>query len=477
MKQDAESTQRPQLKKAIGRLGFFSLAFGSMIGVGWITGLEGMFTKAGPLGTTIAFVAGGMLMIVIGLCYAEAMKVLPVTGGEVAYAYKAHGTGKAFVVGWCLAIGYLSVSAFEAVSIGIVFSYLVPFDLWPMYEINGSTVYGSHVFLALLFTSAIAWMNYRGVGLATQVQTCLTMLLILFTAAFVTAGFSNGNVQHLEPGFGKTDMGIALGGMLAVFVTVPFWFVGFDTIPQAAEERTVGFPPARLGKILVMAIAGSTAFYVLVFLSVGLATPWQGIIGEKLPTAAAFEEAFGSTFWSRLVLLVGLMGLLTSWNGFFLSGCRVLFALGRGHIIHSGFGKTHPRYGTPTAAILFCAVITFAGSLLGKAAILVFVNVGSLCIAVAFLGVALSLNRLRPASSEPVGLFKRILPYIAGGGSIFILAAMIVPGSPAMLPWPLEWAVLGGVFVLGLIFWFGASRIRSEISESDRRQLILDEAD
>ena len=482
MNEELEVKQRPELKKAIGRFGFFSLAFGSMIGVGWITGLEGLFLDAGPVGTSIAFVAGGLLMIVIGMCYAEAMKLLPVTGGEVAYAYKAFGTSKAFLVGWCLAIGYLSVSAFEAVSIGIVISFLIDIDFWPWYEINGSTVYGSHVFLALVFTCGIAWMNYRGVGLATRVQTCLTLLLIVCAAGFVTAGFWGGHPSHLAPAFGAPSFGLALGGMLAVFVTVPFWFVGFDTIPQAAEERVEGFPPSRLGRILVLAIAGSTLFYVLVFLSVGMTTPWQGIIDMPLPTAAAFQEAFGSSLWARLVLVVGLIGLLTSWNGFFLSGCRVLFALGRGHIIHPAFGKTHPQYGTPTAAILFSAVVTFAGSLLGKQAILIFVNVGSFCIAIAFLGVAFSLHRMRRDSGAPVGLIKCIVPYVAGLGSLFILAAMVVPGSPAFLgvPWPWgeswEWLIFAIVAMAGLFLWFGAKRMRSELPESARNRLILDEA-
>ncbi|MEE2989115.1 MAG: amino acid permease, partial [Planctomycetota bacterium] len=97
---------RPRLRKAIGGLGFFCLAFGSMIGVGWITALDDWFKNAGPGGAMIAFVAGGLLMLLIGLCYAELTPMLPVTGGEVAYAYKAHGTGAAFLVGWFLAFGY-----------------------------------------------------------------------------------------------------------------------------------------------------------------------------------------------------------------------------------------------------------------------------------------------------------------------------------------------------------------------------------
>lgn len=59
-----------------------------MIGVGWITALGGWFEQAGPVGAIVAFVAGGTLMLVIGLCYAEVTPMLPVSGGEVAYAYK-----------------------------------------------------------------------------------------------------------------------------------------------------------------------------------------------------------------------------------------------------------------------------------------------------------------------------------------------------------------------------------------------------
>ena len=467
--------KRPELKKAIGRLGFFSLAFGSMIGVGWITGLKGMFEQAGPLGTIVAFVAGGALMIVIGLCYAEAMQRLPVAGGEVAYAYQAFGTSKAFIVGWCLTFGYLSVSAFEAVSIGIVISYIADVDAWPLYEVNGSIVFGSHVAIAFVFTCGIALINLWGVALATRVQTGLTMLLVLFAAAFVSAGYWNGDTSHLAPAFGTTNGITALGGMLVVFVTVPFWYVGFDTIPQAAEERIEGLPADRLGRMLVAAVVGSTVFYSAVFLSVGMTTPWQAIIDDPLPTAVAFQTAFSSSLWSRLVLLVGLIGLLTSWNGFFLSGCRVLFALGRGHIIHPSFGKTHEQFGTPTVAIVFSAVVTFAGALLGRQAILIFVNVGSFCIALTFLGVALSLTTMRRQTGESLSFTRRVLPPVAGLGSLFILGAMVVPGSPAMLPWPIEWVVLGAVALMGIIFWISASRIRRKLPESTRRQLILEE--
>ena len=57
-----EPLARPRLKKTIGGLGFLSLAFGSMIGVGWITAMGDWFQHAGPGGTMLAFIAGGLLM-------------------------------------------------------------------------------------------------------------------------------------------------------------------------------------------------------------------------------------------------------------------------------------------------------------------------------------------------------------------------------------------------------------------------------
>ena len=475
------STARPELKKAIGGFGFFALAFGSMIGVGWITALGGWFEQAGPVGSIVAFAAGGTLMLIIGLCYAEVTPMLPVTGGEVAYAYKAYGTSKAFIIGWFLAFGYLSVSAFEAISVGLVLSFLLPqIDVFPLYEIAGSTVYATHLLLAFVFTGFITGINYFGVGIASRVQIVLTVLFLLCAVLFVVSGIASGEVGNLAPYFGDSALGSGgLAGMLAVFVTVPFWYVGFDTIPQAAEERRENSPLHRLGLYVVLAIICSTLFYIAIILGAGMAGPWRDIVGEELPTAAAFSAAFESQWLVRLVLIAGLIGLLTSWNGFFLAGSRVLFSLGRGRIIHESFGQAHAKYGTPTTAVLFSGLVTFLSALLGRGAIIAFVDVGSFCIALAFLGVALSLIQLRkkfPDLERPYRMpGGNALAYVAAAGSLFILFVMLVPGSPSRLVWPLEWLILGTLSITGIGFWFAARGYRQRVSEDDRARLILEE--
>ena len=471
----SEPVASGRLQRSVRLSGFFALAFGSMIGVGWVTALGSWLSGAGPGGAIAAFLTGGALMLLVGLCYAELTPMLPVAGGEVAYAYAASGTGRAFAVGWFLAFGYLSVSAFEAISVGRVLSYLVPaIDRWPLYAIGGEPVYGAHLLLGVALTGLLTWINYRGVSAAASLQTWLTGIFIALTLLFVGAGLALGDLNNVRPWLAP---GAGFSGFLGVLVTIPFWFVGFDTIPQAAEEAEASIPPRRLGLLILLSIASAAAFYVVLVLSVSMTGPWQSLVAAEMPTAAAFESALGAPWLARAVLVSALIGLLTSWNGFFLAGSRVLFALGRGGIVAAALGRTHPRFGAPSSAVLLSGAVTLLGAFLGRGALLAFVNVGSFCIAIAFLGVALSTLRLRrsrpdlPRPYRPPG--GDWPPRLAAVGAAFILACMVVPASPAALAWPAEWLILGGFLAAGAVAWRLGAASRAAMPESERNSLIL----
>ena len=471
--------ERPQLQKGVGKAGLFSLAFGAMIGVGWVTAMGSWLTNAGPLGAAIAFAIGGLLMLVIGFCYAEVTASLPVSGGEVAYAYKAFGTSKSFIVGWFLVFGYLSVSAFEAVSISKVLSYLIPsINYLPIYELNGSTVYLSHILLSAVFVLAISAINYTGVKNSARFQVLLTVLFVGLTFVFVIAGLIMGDWDNLTPHFSGTTAGTITAGVAMVLVTVPFWFVGFDTIPQAAEEANASISFKTIGLLIPLSIVVAVSFYILLIISTSVAAPWHDIVSDKLPTAKAFEIATQSPFLAKLILITALVGLLTSWNGFFLAGSRVLFAMGRGKIIAPFLGEAHPKFQTPYKAVLFSGVVTFIASLMGPGAMVAFVNVGSLCIVIAFLGVSFSFLALRkkfPDLHRPfVAPGGRFLGIIAIIGSVAILAVMVFPNSPAALAWPLEWLIFFIFSILGLIFWLFSAKSRQAVSKAERDYLILD---
>ncbi|MGD9842507.1 MAG: APC family permease [Steroidobacteraceae bacterium] len=469
---------RAELSRDFKKIGFFTLAFGAMIGVGWVTALSGWLEQAGPLGTAIAFAIGGAIMVCIGLCYAELTPALPLTGGEVAYAYKAYGTFKAFLVGWALAVGYISISGFEAISIGRVLSFMFPgIDRWPLYHVMASTVYGTHLLLAVGCTLAITAIHWFGTALVARLQVWLTLAFVAVALIFLLAGFGGGSVANLQPLLPPGSTSTVIGGILAVLVTVPFWFVGFDIIPQSAEEASHSVRPRQLAGLILWSIVAATAFYILLVFAVSFADPWQEIVGTDLPAARAFELAFNSSFLADAVLVAALIGLFTSWNGFFLAGSRVIFALGRAGILPRALGAADDRHHTPKNAILLTGALTLVTPLLGRDAILAIVNVGSFYISLAFLGVTLSLMKLRRDAPElhrpytPPG--GNAVPIIAATGAVAMLLAMLIPGSPAALRWPIEAGLLIGFGVLGLALWFLAHRDRDAMTENERTYQVL----
>src|SRR5690625_4349924 len=125
-----------KLIKILGKKEVLALAYGAMIGWGWVVTAGLWIAEAGSLGAILAFAIGGMLVIFVGLTYAELASALPLAGGELVYSFKAMGRLTAFITPWAVILGYVSVVAFEAVALPTVFEYLIPnYSVGYMYTI------------------------------------------------------------------------------------------------------------------------------------------------------------------------------------------------------------------------------------------------------------------------------------------------------------------------------------------------------
>ena len=473
------AAERRRLSQAISGSGFFALGFGTIIGVGWIIVLGDWLRQAGPLGAILAFLAGGLVMTVVGLCYAELATFLPVSGGELAYAYEAYGVKACFATGWALALVYIAFTAFEAVSLAWVLGTLLPGIQGPtLYVSRGEPVGLGSLLLGLGGMGLFTGLNYRGAKSAARTQTILTYTKIGVSALFITAGIAGGAVVNLQPLFaGRTGW----RGILAVFLTTPVWFGGFNVIPQAMEERSPGTSLRTVGRVIILSLGLATAFYCLIILASSMTTPWQGLLTMDLPAARAFEVGLRSTLLAKVVLLAALLGLIATWNAVFFAAARVLFALGRARIIHPSFGKIHPAYGSPANAVLFVGALGTCAVFIGRSAIIPIVNVGATCLAGAFLLTCLGVIRMRRLKPD------QPRPYAVPGGSwtariavffcLGILAlSLYQPYADTRGTVPLEWIFLGLWIMMGSVFWRFAHRGRDAVSTQERRRLILGDA-
>lgn len=113
-----------------------------MIGWGWVVLSGTWIESAGTLGAMIAFLIGGVLVTFVGLTYAELASAMPAAGGALSYVLRGVGPKAAFVASWALALGYISVVAFEAVALPTVIEYVFPnYKVGLMYSITGYDVY------------------------------------------------------------------------------------------------------------------------------------------------------------------------------------------------------------------------------------------------------------------------------------------------------------------------------------------------
>ncbi len=467
------------LRKEISVSQFFTLAFGAIIGVGWVVVLGEWLNQAGPLGAILAFVGGGLVMMLVGLCYAEMASLLPVSGGEVVYAYELYGVKTCFATGWFLALAYISVTAFEAVSVGWIASVLVPgIQGVSLYTSRGESVHLGGLLLGLGGMALLSWLNYRGARSAAIFQDVLTYGLIILSVVFISAGIMWGQAANLEPLFQRGGAGPAWRGILAVLVTAPFWYAGFNVIPQVMEERAPTTSLRLAGQMILLAIGIAALFYSLVILACSMTMPWEKLLALELPAAGAFEAAFGSTALAKAVLGAALLGLVTTWNTVFISASRVLFALGRARIISAALARVHPDFGSPTRAVLLVGGVASGGLFLGRSAIIPIINVAGTCLAFAFfltcLGV-IKMRRTRPNQPRPYRVpGGTATACVAAAGALFMVCfSLYQPYLNARGTFPLEWILLLGWAIVGALFWALAHKIRDTVSESERRELIL----
>ena len=434
------------LIRVINRPQVLALAFGAMIGWSWVA-LSGIWIgNAGPVGAMLAFLVGGIALAFVGLAYAELAAAMPVVGGEHAYSMRALGRTAAFFCTWAILLGYASVVAFEAVALPTVLEYLVPgFSRGRLWTVAGWEVNATWVAAGAVAALLMMAINIVGIRTAAQVQLLVVVVVVASGVALVSGAAVTGVAKHLSPAFSG---GVA--GALSVLVMVPFMFVGFDVIPQSAEE--IDLPFGQIGSTIVLSIVAAILWYVLVIGAVGLGLSPDERSVSALPTADAAAAVLGGSWAGKLLVVGGIAGIVTSWNAFLIGGSRALFALAQADQVPAAFAKLHPRYRTPVNAILLVGGLAVFAPLFGRPAMVWLVNAGGLGIVTAYAMVALSflvLRRREPGMERPYRVkHGGSIGYLALGLSI-ALAALYLPWSPAALAWPQEWVIVIAWSALG----------------------------
>ncbi|WP_037956310.1 APC family permease [Streptomyces sulphureus] len=445
------ATNNTGLLRVLGRGDVLALAFGAMIGFGWVVLTSDFLADAGPGGAALAFVLGGLVMALVGLCYAELVSAMPHAGGEHHYGLRALGARGAFTASWALVLGYVSVAAFEAVALPqtalALFPDMATGHLWTLggYDVQATWVAvgaGSAVLITLL--------NYVGIRPASVFQTVAVLFLLAVGALLLLGSLTGGSTETMQPLFRG-----GLDGLAAVLVAVPFLFVGFDVIPQSASE--VKIPQRQVGKLLVVSVGCAVAWYALIMLTVGSGLGGADLAGADLATAEAMERLWGSALMGDLLVVGGIAGIVTSWNAFLIGGSRLLYAMASSGMVPAWFGRLHPRFRTPANAVLFVGGLSAVAPFFGESMLNWLVNAGGINIVVGYLVVVVCFLVLRRREPEMERPFRTAAGKVTGAAALVLtvgLGVLYLPGMSAALEWPAEWLIVGAWWVAGaLLLW------------------------
>lgn len=438
--------------RVLSKKDVLALAFGAMIGWGWVV-LTGEWIKmAGMLGAMIAFALGGILVLFVGLTYAELTSAMPKCGGEHVFSHRALGYNASFVCTWAIILGHISVVAFEAVAFPTVLEYLFPSYLSGyLYTIADYDVYFSWVLVGSVSSILITVINYFGVKTAAFIQGVVTFLIACVGIILFTGSVANPAVREVGSLFinGKS-------GIFAVAVMTPFMYVGFDVIPQAAEE--INMPFKAIGKIIVLSVVMAVGWYAMIIYSVSSSLSIAQIQSSGLVTADAMSAIFGGSPWAaKLVILAGIGGILTSWNSFFVGGSRAIYAMAESGMLPKFLAKLHPKHKTPINAIILIGTLSTLAPFLGRSMLVWLSNAGGLTIVISYLMVSISFLVLRKNEPDMPRPYRVKHGKFVGAMAVILCTSMVLiylPGGPAQLCWPYEWGIILGWAALGAGFFF-----------------------
>lgn len=458
MTQQAAQHPTPEVedrfKRSLGSVAVFFIGFGAMIGFGWVTLTAGWLSDAGTLGAVTAFVIGTGIMALVGLVYSELVSAMPLAGGEHNYLLRGFGPRLAFIGSWGIVGGYISVVAFEAVAIPRTVAYIFPqVNSIPLWTVADFEVHLVWALIGVVTAVLLTWLNIRGIKQASFFQTSIVLFVIVMTLALVVLSFMEGERGNMEPLF--TGGG---AGIIAVLVVVPFMFVGFDVIPQSAEE--VKIEPRKVGRIVVFSVAMAGVFYVAILFTTSSALPAAEMGDFDLATADAMGVLAGHEFWSNVVVAGGLAGLLTSWNAFLIGASRLIWAMATSGMLPTWFAKLHPKHKTPVNALLFIGALSVLAPFFGEHMMVWLVDAGSPSIVITYILVSAVFVRLRkrePNMERPMrigGYKNNSVGIVVGLASVVLTIGLLIlylPGMPAGLDLP-TYVMFGLWWLLGLVF-------------------------
>lgn len=448
-----------QLKKSLKPVNVWALALGSIIGWGaFVMPGTSFLPGGGPMGTVIGMAAAVVVMFIIALNYGYMVQKYPVAGGEYTFTVNTMGETHAYICGWFLGLAYIAIVPLNATALTLVSRKLLGgiFEFGHLYTLADWDIYVGEILVSTAVLVIFAYLSIVGISTAGKIQTVMTFVLVgsvvvLLAAALISPDADFNNLKPAYPD-GVSPVG-AIGAIVAV---APWAFVGFDSIPQAAEE--FDFSHAKTTRLMFLSIVFAAFIYIAMTVITALVWPWQETLamGHDWATGEAVESLLGK-FGIIVMGFAIVCAILSGIVGFYMATSRLLYSMAKEKTLPGWFSRLDAKHSTPKNAIIFIMLISAVAPWFGREVLTWIVDMSSVGAAVGFgytsLATFLTLRKDKECRQKWL--------YVTSIAGTLISAAFIVlllvPGMPGYLS-PEARICLVVWIVLGVIFRIRARR-------------------
>jgi APA family basic amino acid/polyamine antiporter len=447
------STEKARLLPELNLMDATLLVIGAVIG-------SGIFLTSGIIAGSLPsvpwilsiWVIGTLISLFGGLTFAELGAMLPEAGGQYVYLREAYGPFAGFMYGWTAFI-ITQTGGIAALAVGFA-EYLAHFipvlglDITIIGFAGFSISAGQLVALSsILFLTIV---NYYGIRSGSTLQNVMTVIKLLSIIILIVAGlFMVGSKETAGEVTARLPMpaGLPLISAIGLALIAVLWtFDGWYAVNTVASE--IKNVKKNLPLSLIIGITAIGVIYLLVNLFYVTALPLQEMSGVVRIGEKATTWALGATAGHLMsaLILVSIFGCLSATIIF---GPRIYYAMAKDGLFFEKFSTVHPRYHSPSVAILWQGVIAGLLCLTGTyEQLFTYVTFAVLLFFEGNVVAVFVLRVKKPEAERPYRVWG--YPYVPAIFGVMILVIMLSTVAER----PVE-ALLGLIFIMiGLPVYF-----------------------
>ncbi len=363
----ANTARQPAtLSRDLGVSHASAIVVGTIIGSGIFLVPSEMMQAVGSARLVyLAWIVGGVLSLAGAITYAELGAMKPQAGGEYVYIRDAYGPLPAFLYAWTwFAIAKPASVATLTTGFVRILGTFPAFASFNQIAIRSPFAVSYGQLVAIAAAACITALNYIGIKRAGDFQVVFTLLKLAIIVAVALLAFtaSQGTWRNFATTFGGATGGFA--GFMAALIAALWAYDGWNDLNMVSGEIR---NPGKVIPIALIAGVGVVAgLYMLTNAAVQYVLPAASIAASPRPASEATAVAVGA--WGAAIVSAGMaLSILVALNGTIMSGARVPFAMARDGYFFRAMAEVHPRFHTPSVALmvqlgLSIVLLLFAGN-------------------------------------------------------------------------------------------------------------------